>query len=53
MFPLVRGGCNDLVNLQLLCSSCNQKKLDRAETTTSSVPRYILRPKKPRDTVKS
>jgi hypothetical protein len=45
MFALARGGCNDLVNLQLLCSKCNGKKLDRAETATSSVPRYVRRPR--------
>jgi 5-methylcytosine-specific restriction endonuclease McrA len=28
MFALARGGCNDLVNLQLLCSRCNLKKVD-------------------------
>ena len=40
IFAIAAGGCNDLVNLQLLCSNCNRKKLDRAETATSSVPRY-------------
>jgi 5-methylcytosine-specific restriction endonuclease McrA len=40
MFPIARGGCNDLVNLQLLCSKCNQTKLDRAAEVTSSVPPY-------------
>lgn len=45
MFALAAGGCNDLVNLQLLCSKCNRKKLDRAETATSSVPRYVRRPR--------
>jgi hypothetical protein len=47
MFPIARGGCNDLVNLQLLCSTCNRKKLDRAVSTTTSVPRYVRRPKRP------
>jgi 5-methylcytosine-specific restriction endonuclease McrA len=45
MFALARGGCNDLVNLQLLCSECNLKKLDRAKTATTSVPQYLRRPK--------
>jgi len=27
--PLVRGGRNDIKNLQLLCSSCNHKKRDK------------------------
>jgi hypothetical protein len=40
MFPLARGGCNDLVNLQLLCSKCNLTKLDRAAEVATSVPRY-------------
>ena len=48
MFALAAGGCNDLVNLQLLCSNCNHKKLDRVETATSSVPRYVRRAKTPR-----
>jgi 5-methylcytosine-specific restriction endonuclease McrA len=43
MFALARGGCNDLVNLQLLCSICNRKKLDRVEIATSSVPQYVRR----------
>jgi hypothetical protein len=47
MFPLARGGCNDLVNLQLLCSPCNRRKLDRADTPTTSVPRYVRRPRTP------
>jgi hypothetical protein len=45
MFALAAGGCNDVVNLQLLCSNCNRKKLDRVETVTSSVPRYVRRPR--------
>ena len=48
MFPLAIGGCNDMVNLQLLCSNCNRRKLDRTEATASSVPQYIRRPKTPR-----
>ncbi len=46
MFPIARGGCNDLVNLQLLCSKCNLAKLDHAAGVTTSVPQYIRRPKK-------
>jgi hypothetical protein len=41
--PLARGGCNDLVNLQLLCSECNYEKQARLEPTTSSVPPYLQR----------
>lgn len=44
MFPISKGGCNDLVNLQLLCSACNLKKLaSTGELITSSVPPYIRR----------
>jgi hypothetical protein len=46
MFAITRGGCNDLVNLQLLCSKCNLVKLDEAAEVTNSVPPYIRRPKK-------
>jgi hypothetical protein len=45
MFPIARGGCNDLINLQLLCSKCNLTKLDRAAEVTSSVPPYTRRRK--------
>lgn len=45
ILALASGGCNDLVNLQLLCSTCNRKKLDRSEPATSSVPRYVRRPR--------
>ena len=30
IIPLARGGKNDLSNLQTLCSTCNQRKRDRA-----------------------
>ena len=43
MFPISLGGCNDLVNLQLLCSSCNLRKLAKQIETTTSVPQYIRR----------
>jgi hypothetical protein len=42
-FPISQGGCNDLVNLQLLCSACNSKKLAKIEDVVTSVPRYIRR----------
>jgi hypothetical protein len=45
MFSIARGGCNDLVNLQLLCSTCNLAKLDQIAEVINSVPRYIRRPK--------
>jgi hypothetical protein len=44
MFPISKGGCNDIVNLQLLCSACNLKKLAKtSEDVASSVPRYFRR----------
>lgn len=43
MFPIGRGGCNDVVNLQLLCSKCNLKKGDDSTEVRNSVPRYIRR----------
>jgi 5-methylcytosine-specific restriction endonuclease McrA len=44
MYPISQGGCNDLVNLQLLCSTCNLTKLvSTAEVVTSSVPQYTRR----------
>jgi HNH endonuclease len=46
MFPLSQGGCNDLVNLQLLCSDCNLAKSGDEARITTSVPQYIRRPKK-------
>jgi hypothetical protein len=45
MFSIARGGCNDLVNLQLLCTICNLAKLDQIAEVINSVPRYIRRPK--------
>ncbi len=43
IFPLSGGGCNDLVNLQLLCSHCNSEKRQQEIETRSSVPQYIRR----------
>jgi hypothetical protein len=43
MFSIGRGGCNDVVNLQLLCSKCNLRKGGENTEATNSVPRYIRR----------
>lgn len=39
--PLWNGGCNDLVNLQLLCSNCNDKKNKNLQLVNSSIPEYL------------
>ncbi|MBG0784514.1 MAG: HNH endonuclease [Anaerolineaceae bacterium] len=39
--PLKKGGCNDIVNLQLLCSNCNGKKHDNIQLVKSSIPEYM------------
>ena len=41
--PLAKGGVNDLVNLQILCKNCNNKKYTHEIDTTSSIPRYFQR----------
>jgi 5-methylcytosine-specific restriction endonuclease McrA len=46
MFPIAGGGCNDLVNLQLLCSKCNLAKSDETVHVASSIPEYIRRSSK-------
>lgn len=38
--PLSQGGCNDLVNLQLLCRDCNLNKGACHSEPNTSVPRY-------------
>lgn len=40
IIPLASGGCNDLVNLQLLCERCILKKADNATGIRASVPCY-------------
>jgi hypothetical protein len=44
--PIGRGGCNDLINLQLLCSVCNLDKLNNFRLVTSSVPKYFSKLRK-------
>jgi len=39
--PLSQGGCNDIVNLQLLCSNCNTKKHNNLQLVNSSIPEYF------------
>ena len=41
--PLAAGGSNDLVNLQLLCKTCNLKKGAHKWPVRSSVPKYLQR----------
>ena len=43
MVALSKAGCNDLVNLQLLCKACNLKKSTSDVPVTSSIPPYLLR----------
>jgi hypothetical protein len=43
MIPIGQSGCNDLVNLQLLCSACNLRKSDNSLDVENSVPPYIRR----------
>lgn len=39
--PLSLGGCNDIVNLQLLCSKCNLTKAANLSEVSSSIPDYF------------
>lgn len=43
MVAIAEGGCNDIVNLQILCASCNRKKSKQRKSIPSSVPPYIKR----------
>lgn len=43
IIPLSRGGCNDLVNLQLLCQKCNLTKSNTILDVSTSIPPYFTR----------
>lgn len=43
IIPLASGGCNDLVNLQLLCKRCNLEKSAKQLDVNSSIPPYFSR----------
>jgi 5-methylcytosine-specific restriction endonuclease McrA len=43
IFALSEGGCNDIVNLQLLCELCNKKKGTNYLAVKTSVPSYHKR----------
>ncbi len=38
---IANGGCNDLVNLQLLCRKCNRRKYVGEVAVKSSIPKYF------------
>ncbi|HCZ9044009.1 TPA: HNH endonuclease [Vibrio alginolyticus] len=43
MIPISKGGCNDLINLQILCSKCNSSKSASLSKVSNSIPKYIRR----------
>lgn len=53
IIALASGGCNDLVNLQMLCDKCNHTKSVGMWPVTSSVPPYLERALKKRNMPKN
>lgn len=41
IYPISKGGCNDIVNLQLCCEKCNRNKGTRQLATSPSIPEYF------------
>lgn len=48
IIPLAKAGTNDLLNLQLLCGECNNKKRATIQEVRSSIPNYLQSGKRKR-----